>query len=403
MRAARESALLKLENLRRENQKKTEENFKTAANSVPEIIKIKQKLASLGARLAGCAIFKQFKTFPDDFDEPLENISKISEQIEKSLPGFGKLSEQFKTIPDGLNNTLKETRATAEKISEQLKMIPDNFSGPPPNKTKQIVQIIKNPYFESVREQIKNLQDERAALLAKNGFPGNFLKDVVSCETCGDTGFSGGKKCACLKKLELLELKKLANIPAKLKDVTFKNTKFDVFGYDAPTLKSVKKAYRAAYDFAREVGENYGNLLIFGETGTGKTHLSACVASLVLERGKSVYYAAAYKLFRAIEDVKFAKVGAEKSRRSADMAMSADLLIIDDLSTEFVTTFTISALYDVINTRMMDELPTVINTNLEIADVESVYGARVASRLFGEYKLLKLTGKDLRLLRFEKV
>ena len=76
--------------------------------------------------------------------------------------------------------------------------------------------------------------------------------------------------------------------------------------------------------------------------------------------------------------------------------LSCDLLIIDDLGTEFYNQFTISAFYNIINTRLLEGKATIINTNLTSEELLNKYSARVASRIIGEYHILRFFGKDNR-------
>ena len=75
---------------------------------------------------------------------------------------------------------------------------------------------------------------------------------------------------------------------------------------------------------------------------------------------------------------------------------SCDLLILDDLGTEFPSPYVNAALYDILNTRMMAEKPTIISTNLSLKELEDRYSQRFASRVTGYYGKLEFLGRDVR-------
>ena len=89
----------------------------------------------------------------------------------------------------------------------------------------------------------------------------------------------------------------------------------------------------------------------------------------------------------------------ESGGDTLDLLNDCDLLIIDDLGTEMTTQFVCSALYHVVNTRLMESRPTIISTNLSIREFRDVYSERIFSRITSSYTLLKLTGSDIRIRR----
>ena len=73
--------------------------------------------------------------------------------------------------------------------------------------------------------------------------------------------------------------------------------------------------------------------------------------------------------------------------------------ILDDLGSELTTQFTQSALYELINGRLVGGKRTVISSNLSMEEAAVRYSPQIASRLEGEYHLLHFFGEDIRLLR----
>lgn len=149
--------------------------------------------------------------------------------------------------------------------------------------------------------------------------------------------------------------------------------------------------------YAAEFGMASESLLLSGATGLGKTFLSACIARQVADKGFSVVYETAGKLFSDFETAKFGGY-TEENRSRTEKYLACDLLIIDDLGTEMTTQFTISALYTVVNTRLLESRPTIISTNLTPEALEGRYSPQIASRLQGSYRLFQFFGSDIRLL-----
>ncbi|MDO5479569.1 MAG: ATP-binding protein, partial [Clostridia bacterium] len=136
--------------------------------------------------------------------------------------------------------------------------------------------------------------------------------------------------------------------------------------------------------------------------GTGKTYVSSCIANRALERGFTVYYQSAFKLLDMLEKLKFGRYEDEE-RAQAEYAekyiYDVDLLIIDDVGTEFVTAYSSAALFDIINSRIVDKKSTIISSNLGPVKMTEVYGTRLASRITGSFDVVNFIGKDLRRIK----
>ena len=154
--------------------------------------------------------------------------------------------------------------------------------------------------------------------------------------------------------------------------------------------------------YAAKFGKDSPNLLLFGSTGLGKTFLSTCIAEAVSARGFSVAYDTAINIVAAYETIKFGSGDGEAAAERAARYERADLLIIDDMGTEMGTAFTVSALYNLINNRLMAKRPMIINTNLLPETLSEKYSPAVASRLLGEFLPLRFFGDDIRLLKMRR-
>lgn len=252
-----------------------------------------------------------------------------------------------------------------------------------------------------IRDRNLALQREREWILDASEFEEGFLDDSPVCSKCGGTGYSGAQMCSCLRELCRQEQKKELTSLLGTGRESFENFRLDVYP-DTPDPRlgiSPRTLMRANLDeckrFARSFGKGSGNLLFSGATGLGKTMLSACIARQVADQGYSVVYETAIRLFADFETEKFGEDN-EENRGLTRKYLQCDLLIIDDLGTEMTTQFTVSALYHIVNTRMMDGVSTIISTNLLPEAIERRYSPQIASRIEGSYQLIKFAGNDLR-------
>ena len=252
--------------------------------------------------------------------------------------------------------------------------------------------------MEQAKQANLALQRERAALVAAH-FEEGYLDDSPICGCCGGSGYVGSTMCECLQELCRQEQKKeltFLNVGRE----TFEQFRLDYYpdridpalGLNIRTVmdKTLKTCRRYAMTFT----ERSGNLLFSGDTGLGKTFLSACIARTVADRGYSVVYESAGHMFTKLERAKFA--GDEAMREETRKYSECDLLIIDDLGTEMPGQFTTAALYSLVNDRLLTGKPMIISTNLNVDDLARRYSPQIASRLRGSFQRLAFLGDDIR-------
>lgn len=252
----------------------------------------------------------------------------------------------------------------------------------------------KNGRFEEIKSHIQALQAEKYSILKDNNLPTDFLDDIYDCEICHDTGNANGEMCVCMKRLRRNAVWKKSNLTEKMQSQTFENYDHTVFGEEAAAI--MDKVFAYCTRFAEQFDKTHENLLLTGGAGTGKTYLSSCIANRAVERGFSVYYQSSYRLFEIAEQVKFGRA-ADDEAEIMKYVYDADLLIIDDLGTEFISAFSTAAFFDIINERLLNRKSTVLSTNLSMESLEEIYSRRVTSRFAGEYRIVQTVGKDLRL------
>lgn len=267
------------------------------------------------------------------------------------------------------------------------------------NTGKELIKIITEAKGADVTakiEQIKqnNLGAQQVAgqLLTSHGYPADYLDIRYTCQKCSDTGYIGGINCSCLNSL-LARLNTLKlNEKAQLTLSNF-NT-FSLSYYQGADYEAMEKIFNYARNYAANFSRESDSILIFGNTGLGKTHISLAIANEVLKKGFSVIYDSTMNILRDIEKEHFSH---EKSTEILDLVCDTDLLILDDLGTEFESKFYNSAVYNVINSRLIKGLPTIINTNMDFAALSVRYGGKVASRITTMYTCLEFRGSDVRL------
>jgi len=261
--------------------------------------------------------------------------------------------------------------------------------------------------MEEIKAESLDIQSRRAEILEENGWPMDWLDGAWSCPRCRDTGYVESRPCDCLLKLyeqertkDLSALLKLGNESFETFDLTYYEDQFDPDTRVSPR-KHMKTVLDFCRDYANDFGKNADNLLFWGGTGLGKTFLSACIARVVSRKGYSVVYETVVEALAAFENQKFRDGQDDADARVARM-LSCDLLILDDLGTEMITEFSKSAVYMLINSRLLSGKKTIISTNLSPDKIETTYTPQIASRLAGEYQELPFVGRDIRILRKER-
>lgn len=253
--------------------------------------------------------------------------------------------------------------------------------------------------MQQVRQENLRLQQERRELIEANFRPG-WLDETSVCSHCGGSGYIGSTMCRCLSQLCLEEQKKELSLLAG-SDASFDQFRLEYYeDAVAPNLgvnirTVMAKTFDICLQYARNFSASSENLLFSGDTGLGKTFLSACIAKEVAAKGFSVAYESAVHLLTNMERAKFEND--ETAREKVQRYTDCDLMIIDDLGTEIVGQFTLTALYTLINDRILSGKPTIISTNLTTDGIARRYNPQIASRLRGNFRRVAFVGEDIRL------
>ena len=263
---------------------------------------------------------------------------------------------------------------------------------------------VSHASVDDIRAGVVKLRAERAALLAAAGYPENYSEPHYECEKCQDTGYVDGYMCSCMKQRLIMAGYESSGIARLMQNETFDTFSLDYYADDRRNLENMRYIYQTMRRFAETFDpKSSKSIALFGGTGLGKTHLSTAAAKVIIERGFDVVYTGAIGMFSDFEKVRFGNASGRESGENTDRYFDCDLLIIDDLGSEVANQFTVSCLYDVINTRINKGLPMILSTNLRQDELRQRYWDRITSRIFGEFVTLMLTGTDVRAKKLREV
>lgn len=324
---------------------------------------------------------EQFSFLYSDYDKTQLKNNRIhlmrQKEIREKIPAYRQLEDQMR------ETSVLAARAALEGSHESMRELTE--------KTEQISR-------------------EKKELLAQYGYPENYLDPVYTCPDCHDTGYIGDRKCHCFQKRIVEYLYEQSNLKEILDIENFSH--FDIAYYPDDYIEestgltprdNIRRILMTAHDFCDNFGDCGQNLLLYGNTGVGKTFLTHCIAKELLSQSYTVVYLTSIGLFDILEKNKFDReLSSLEKSTTVSYIMNCDLLILDDLGTELTNSFTTSQLYQVIDSRLVHKKSTIISTNLSFDDLREQYSERIFSRLTSGYTLLKVTGEDIRLKKVIK-
>lgn len=257
---------------------------------------------------------------------------------------------------------------------------------------------------DSLRLRAAELRSRRDSAVQAAGYPPDYLEPPYECPDCKDTGYIGRTRCHCFRQAAIDLIYTQSNLKEILPEENF--SKFSLEYYSEEDIDPIsglsardcaRKAEQACRQFADSFEEQGGNLLLFGNTGLGKTFLSHCIAKELLDHGHSVIYFSAQQFFDILADHAFHHDSGNMT--DYDNIFDCDLLIIDDLGTELPNALTVSQFFACLNDRIMHRRSTMISTNLTLKEIDQIYSERISSRITDNFRLLNLHGRDIRILK----
>ncbi len=279
---------------------------------------------------------------------------------------------------------------------EGFRELEDSISSVSVAQGKKLLEGDNNALVE-LKDILKNLSSMKKQLLISAGLPEDYLEPVFICPDCKDTGYIGNAKCHCFKQAEISMLYEQSGISELLEENNFSTLSYEF--YEGEDLQRFKNTVITCKNFINNFNSDYHNLFFYGTVGTGKSFLSGCVAKELIERGHSVIYFSAAGLFDVLSKIKFDYKNTEDLHNSYEDLFQCDLLIIDDLGTEFTNNFVNSQLFSLINDRHLRQKAVIISTNLSLADFRDRYSDRIFSRITSNYEICKITGPDIRMYK----
>lgn len=255
----------------------------------------------------------------------------------------------------------------------------------------------------SLKEELEILRSSKKSLLVSAGFPEDYLEPIYSCPDCQDTGYIDNQKCHCFRNAIIKLLFEQSNIREFPSEASFDHFSLDFYStslYDKTTGRSARAmmedTLKICHSFIDNFGTDFRNLFLYGNVGVGKTFLSTCIAREIMKKEFSVLYFSAPQLFNVLSQMKFEKDNPD-AQNMGNYVLSCDLLIIDDLGTEYTNAFIVTQFFTCINERLLHRKSTIISTNLSLESIADLYTERAFSRITSSYTLLKITGDDIRI------
>lgn len=268
------------------------------------------------------------------------------------------------------------------------------------NDTMKKIVAGKMPDFKEAEKKSLEIQQEKQNFLKDNNIDLSVINPIFNCDKCEDTGYVNGKICDCVKKKAVSLVYDELNKDVALDDYTFE--KFSLSYYPDKNIDGVNprdimtKICGFCVKYANEFKKDSQSILFYGKTGLGKTHLSLAIANDVIKKGYNVVYGPISKIIGNIEKEHFSN---GDDRVTLQNVLDCDLLILDDLGTEFTTEFVKSVIFEIINSRILNKKPMIINTNLDFEELEHKYSDRLVSRIVGNYRMFEFFGEDIRTLK----
>ncbi len=246
----------------------------------------------------------------------------------------------------------------------------------------------------------KNLENQLMIkiMLKEFGYPEDYLKAKFTCSICNDSGYVNGSRCECfnelIKKYTVDEL----NESCKIELHDFNEFNLGLYS-NIPDEKSgiiprerMNEILIQCRNYVDTFSKNSCSLFFLGKTGLGKTFLSSMIAKALIEKGFNVVFDSINNFLIKAENEHFGRINGN----TVETIINADLVILDDLGSEFSTPFNNSTLYNIINTRINMEVPTIVSTNLSLSELNEKYDDRIISRLTGMYTPFRFFGTDIR-------
>ena len=319
------------------------------------------------------------------------------------LKGYhSEIIRMYEGIRDQEKAALDKRRAEIEKKLPEVLELERSIGKLCVELSMSALRIIEDreTYIKQLKNKITDLRVRKTELLVANGYSQDYLSLQYRCSRCKDTGYIGSTKCSCYRQ----KLVKLHYKDSDLRDILRENN-FDNFNmeyYSAKRIgeepesprKNIEKILSKVLSFIKNFSSVNDNLLFYGNSGTGKTYLSHCIAKELLDKGHFVVYRTSEELIQNLRKIRF-----ENNQALEELLLDCDLLIIDDLGTEQINDFSKTELFNILNKRLLKQKKMLVSTNYSLKELVSIYSERITSRLLGNFNLCKFYGEDIRVTK----
>ncbi|MFR4582463.1 ATP-binding protein [Clostridium cadaveris] len=254
--------------------------------------------------------------------------------------------------------------------------------------------------LQNLKNKLEDLRVKKSELLVANGYNMDDLSLHYNCSKCKDTGFIGVTKCSCFNKKLINLYYSDSHVADMLRAENFNTFDISLFnsrknGSEKETpRRNIENIYSKALAYVDTFKLHSDNLLFYGNSGTGKTFMTHCIAKELLDRGFLVVYRTAEELIKDLRSIRY-----DDNKPLEELIFNSDLLIIDDLGTENINDFSKGELFNLINKKILTKNKMIISTNLTMEQLLQTYSERITSRLLGNFDVSKFYGDDIRICK----
>jgi DNA replication protein len=308
----------------------------------------------------------------------------------------------YDTIRDEEQTALEKRKAEVEKSRPEIFDLERKIGRLCVELSISSIKTMENrdEYLQKLRNQITNLRVKKAEMLVESGFTSDYLNLGYRCIKCKDTGFIGAEKCNCYKQKLVQLYYKNSELNNILKEHNFDHFNLEYYSSrrtgDEPQSprKNMEEILSKSMNFLKGYPTSKENLLFYGNSGTGKTFLSHCIAKELLDRGYFVVYRTSEELIQNLRTIRF-----DNDSTLEELIVDCDLLIIDDLGTEQINDFSKTELFNILNKKLLRQKNLLVSTNYSLKELLTIYSERITSRLLGNFNLCKFYGEDIRVTK----
>ncbi|MCL6611311.1 MAG: ATP-binding protein [Peptococcaceae bacterium] len=218
--------------------------------------------------------------------------------------------------------------------------------------------------------------------------------NIQDCPKCGGRGIvirdrNTALVCGCAGKNRIDSLVRSSHMTGPLRKKSFQNFSL---GYYSKTERDpligkthfeiAARSLETCKSFVKDClgGKNPRGLYIFGQVGSGKTHLACSIANELIKEGVEVLFVVVPDY---LEEIKYSwdQGNDYHEKEILDRAREVAVLVMDDLGAHSYSEWTKSKIYSILNHRINNSLPTVITSNLEFHEIEKYLDHRISSRI----------------------